>query len=225
MMFFLWNSNLYNTAAHQLEWETVSCNWMPLQTWTLHEWLELERTTLHVVRGYTKSKLLPVYTMVAKVPAWIHQWAAELLKKQIASTHWYSVEPGFGSLPSAPHHYIECTTSPLLAASSLTVTTNRTERVSLCNGELYRTYFGIGQSQPLSEQCRCIVAMCRVGGFGGLMQQSFVQGPRTSKCCKLKVENFCCCSKGGWTRFLGYVIVTPQKCIPKETSALPYILG
>ena len=30
---------------------------------------------------------------------------------------------------------------------------------------------------------------------------------------------------GGRTRFLGYVIVTPQKCIPKETSAPPYILA
>ena len=29
--------------------------------------------------------------------------------------------------------------------------------------------------------------------------------------------------RGGRTRFLGYIIVTSQKCIPKETSALPYI--
>ena len=59
----------------------------------------------------------------------------------------------------------------LLSASSLTVTTNQKERDSLCNGW---TYFGIGQSPPLSNQCTCIVVMW-VGGFGGLMQRSLTR--------------------------------------------------
>ena len=96
-----------------------------------------------------------------------------------------------------PHRYnihLHCS----LSASSLTVTTNQKESVSLCNGRLYQTYFGIGQSQLLSEQCRCIVAMW-MGGFGRLMQWSLtckVQEP-CSKCCKLQVQNFCCCSFTG----------------------------
>ena len=38
------------------------------------------------------------------------------------------------------------TSALLLSTSSLTVTTNQKEHVSLCNGELYRNYFRIGQS-------------------------------------------------------------------------------
>ena len=67
----------------------------------------------------------------------------------------------------------------LLSASLLSMTTNQKECVSLCNGELheYQTNFGIGQSPPLSEQCRCIVVMW-VGGFGRLMQRSLTSKVR-----------------------------------------------
>ena len=41
------------------------------------------RATLHVVYTEGLSKHLPVPMIVAKVLAWIRQWAAELLKKQI----------------------------------------------------------------------------------------------------------------------------------------------
>ena len=40
------------------------------------------RTTLHVVYG-ARTKQTLASTIVTKVPAWIRQWAAELLKKQI----------------------------------------------------------------------------------------------------------------------------------------------
>ena len=67
----------------------------------------------------------------------------------------------------------------LLSASPLSMITNQKECVSLCNGELheYQTNFGIGQSPPLSEQCRCIVVMW-VGGFGRLMQRSLTSKVR-----------------------------------------------
>ena len=66
---------------HQLEWETV----MQLDATTEQnadldpEWLAL-RTTLHVVYAGTINQTL-TSTIVAKVPALIRQWAAELLKK------------------------------------------------------------------------------------------------------------------------------------------------
>ena len=72
---------------------------------------------------------------------------------------------------SSPPYLYKCliATDTDVEYQSIPITTNQKEHVSLCNGELYQTYFGIGPSQPLSEQCRCILVMY-VSGFGGLMQ-------------------------------------------------------
>ena len=118
---------------HWLEWETVSWIYHYLAKCRPGPWMTSteDHTTcnprLHQ-KAYRTKQSLAVYTIVAKVPAWIRYWAAELLKKQITSTYWNSVEPGFGSL-SAPHNCLDPRNSE-----------NSTRMSSLHNTHLFTTF-------------------------------------------------------------------------------------
>ena len=79
-----WYDETLYSSPHKLEWETVS--WM--QTWTLND---LNWGPHYIVVYARRTKQTLASTIVTKVPAWIRQRAAELLKKQIASytkTYW-----------------------------------------------------------------------------------------------------------------------------------------
>ena len=91
-MVFLWNSY---TAASSTRVRNSQLDATTEQNADLNpEWLEL-RTTVHVVQGYARrtKQTLASTILFAKVLAWIRQWAAELLKKQITLTYWNSEEP------------------------------------------------------------------------------------------------------------------------------------
>ena len=101
---------------HQLEWEpqSVGCRyWAKYRSGLWMMGLELRTTWhVHVVYG-TRIKQTLASTIVAKVPAWIRQRAAELLKTD-RFLCWTSVEPGIGKL-SVPHpcldpHHLENST-------------------------------------------------------------------------------------------------------------------
>ena len=81
-----------------------------------------------------------------------------------------------------------------LSASLLTVTTIQKECVSLCNGKLIPNLLWYW---PKSTTERTVQMYC--SDMGGWLwwadaTESYMQGPRTSKCCKLNVQTFCCCS-------------------------------
>ena len=102
----LWNTNLHYTAAPSIRVRNsqLDATTEQMQSCTLNDlsWGP------HLSTPTRKTKQTLASTIVTKVPAWIHQWAAELLKKRITSyskTYWNSVEPG---LSSAPHwHWLD----------------------------------------------------------------------------------------------------------------------
>ena len=124
---FLWSSNLYYTSPPSTRERNSHLDATTEQNADLDpEWLELGTDHITCMPGL--SKQLPQYHTVFQ-----GQWAAELLKKQITSTYWNSVEPGFGSL-SAPHHCLDpqhmenstCMSSPHHTRSQLLSTFVRT---------------------------------------------------------------------------------------------------
>ena len=143
---FLWNSNLYYTAApnNWSEKQSVGCHYRA-KCRPNPEWLEL-RTTSHVVWGYARrNKRTLTSTIVAKVMAWIHQWAAELQKRQIALTYWSQ------ALVAWVHH----TTAWILDTWSWL------ENSTLHTSSLYHTH--VHSSQSLSTLVRTSHAHSELG--------------------------------------------------------------
>ena len=130
-----WDSNLYYTAAPSTRVKNSQLDATTEQNADLDpKWLEL-RTTLHIVYARTKQTLAS--TIVAKVLAWICQWAAELLKKgrslptlKIIETLWsqasvVSAPPSLPQLDSR-HYFENSTDTPVSADAHLHHTTSAT---------------------------------------------------------------------------------------------------